>query len=70
MKESFRYIKTLFHVAKTAFSNVEMEDYKQSANQYWEMLNSLDYESMLIESFTPNKKESKERLMSFESKEE
>lgn len=70
MKESFRYIKTLFHVAKTAFSNVEMEDYKQSANQYWDMLNSLDYESMLIESFTPNKEESKERLMSFESKEE
>lgn len=70
MKESFRYIKTIFQVAKTAFSNVEIEDYRQSANLYWEMLNSLDYESMLIESFTPNKKASKDCLMSFECEEE
>lgn len=69
MKESFRYIKTIFQVAKTAFSNVEIEDYMQSANLYWEMLNSLDYESMLIESFTPNKEASKDCLMSFECEE-
>ncbi len=70
MKESFRYIKTLFHVAKTAFSNIEIDDYKQSADLYWEMLNSLDYESMLIESFSPTKKVSLKILESFKSDDE
>lgn len=64
MRESFRYIETLFNVAKTAFFDGDWEFTMIANKNYREMLSGLDYITMQTESLTPN---AKENIMKLES---